>query len=384
MTNPIEGAIDAYADAAPAAPSTPADPLARLTALACEECVFGLSAALGNSGDALESLMVRRAPAHVACVQGATVATMGGAFDHFVVEMTRAMAPICPPSWLPMSEVLAEKVTLEAGARGLRGLFTTKPSEKDVARVRRYGALAVRVLRAVYAADGPVDADEARAIGALVVSLGLSDAEVAPLLGEAPVGVERLDVSGEMEPGVARAIMRGAWLAAAQDAIDPREELVLRAAAQKLVVTVQDFEAMRAEALARVEARRVAGLAALDAVRFVLSDRTPGDGPQLAAWIATLMLPRRYREEALAHVAHGAPVTLGGRYRGISAEEKLSALGMAWAMAMREDPPLSRAAVVRARLERVAKDLGEDPRRAEQAVDGAVTGALGAITANMP
>src|SRR5262245_43301292 len=143
MTNPFEGSLDAYADVVAQAP---ADPLGRVVSLACEESIFGLSAALGNSGDALESLMQRRAPAHHACAQGANVPTMGSAFDHFVVEMVRAITPICPPSWLPMAEVLAEKVTLEVGARGLRGLFTNKPSDKDVARVRRYGALAVRVL----------------------------------------------------------------------------------------------------------------------------------------------------------------------------------------------------------------------------------------------
>jgi hypothetical protein len=378
MTNPFEGMIDAYADVAIA--QAPTDPLGRVVALACEESIFGLSAALGNAGDALEALMQRRAPAHQACAQGANVPTMSGAFDHFIVEMTRAITPICPPSWLPMAEVLAEKVTLEVGARGLRGLFTNKPSDKDVFRVRRYGALAVRVLRAVYAADGPIDPEEARSIGALIASLGLPDNESAPLYSEPPIPVERLDLSGEPEPSVLRAIMRGAWLAATQDSIDPREEMILRALGQKLVISIQDFEMMRAEAIARVDARRVAGLAAVDAVRFVNADRQPG---QLATWIGTLMLPRRYRDEALAHVAHGAPVALAGRYRGISSEEKTSALGMAWAAALHDNPTVSRIALVRTRLERFAKDLGEDPRRAQSSVDGALRDALGVITASM-
>ena len=54
-------------------------------------------------------------------------------------------------------EVVREKVTLEIGARGLRSLFSSKPSDKEVARVKRYGSLAVRVLRAVLAADGELD-----------------------------------------------------------------------------------------------------------------------------------------------------------------------------------------------------------------------------------
>lgn len=381
MTNPFEGMIDAYADVAIA--QAPTDPLGKVVALTCEECIFGLSAALGNAGDALEALMQRRAPAHQACAQGANVPTMGAAFDHLVVEMTRAITPICPPSWLPMAEVLSEKVTLEVGARGLRGLFTNKPSDKDVFRVRRWGAIAVRVLRAVYAADGPIDAEEQRSIGALIASLGLPDAESAPLYSEPPIEVARLDLSGEPEPSVLRAIMRGAWLAATQDSIDPREEMILRAIGQKLVISIQDFEMMRAEAIARVDARRIAGLAAVDAVRFVLADRQPGAGIQLATWIGTLMLPRRYRDEALAHVAHGAPVQLAGRYRGISSEEKTSALGMAWAAALHENPAVSRIALVRTRLDRFAKDLGEDPRRAMSSVDGALKDSLGVITASM-
>ncbi len=65
------------------------------------------------------------------------------------------MAPIAAPTFLPMADVLAEKVTLEAGARGLRGLFSSKPSDKDVQRVKRNWLLAARALRAVFAADGP-------------------------------------------------------------------------------------------------------------------------------------------------------------------------------------------------------------------------------------
>jgi hypothetical protein len=96
------------------------------------------------------------------------------------------------------------------------------------------------------------------------------------------------------------------------------------------------------------------------------------------------MLPRRYREEVLAHVAHGAPVVLAGRYRGISTEEKVSALGLAWAAALHENPQISRISIARARLERFAKDLGEDHKRAMSAVDGALRDALALIKQSKP
>ncbi len=375
---------DAYAIDAYAAPVDPVQSaLSRLVAMTCEEAIFGLSAALGNAHDALEDLVKRRKEAHQLALSGQRTARMTEAFDAWVVEMARAMAPICPPSWMPMSEVLAEKVTLEVGARGLRSLFSSKPSDKDVLRVKKLGSLAVRVLRAVFAADGPIDGEEARTLAALITSLGLPDADAQPLYVEAPVAVDRLDVYGEIENAVARAILRGAWLAAAWDAIDPREEQVVRALATKLNVPIVDVEYMRNEAIARVDARRMAGLATVDAVRYVLSDRVPGNGVQLAAFAGTLMLPRRFREEALGQVGHGAPVVLAQRYKGISGAEKTSVLGIAWAAALLEDPSLSRQAVVRARLDRVAQDLGADPQDSRRAVDDMLLMALAEPSASV-
>ena len=56
-------------------------------------------------------------------------------------------------------------------------------------------------------------------------------------------------------------------------------------------ITNDDLESARKDAIARVDARRKAGLAAVDAVRYVLSDRCPGLGVQLASLAGTLMLP---------------------------------------------------------------------------------------------
>jgi hypothetical protein len=344
--------------------------LSKLVAMTCEEAIFGLSAALGNAHDALEDLVKRRKDAHQAALAGQVhVARMIDSFDGWVVEMTRAIAPICPPSWLPMSEVLAEKVTLEVGARGIRSLFSSKPSDKDVQRVKRLGSLAARVLRAVLAADGPIDGEEARVTASFIASLGLPDADAQPLYTEAPIAIDRLDVYGEIDNAVSRALIRGAWHAAAVDAIDPREEVVIRSLATKLNVPIVDVEYMRNEAIARVDARRMAGLATVDAVRFVLADRIPGSGGTLASYAGTLMLPRRYREEALGQVGHGSSVILAQRYKGISGAEKASAIGIAWAAALLEDPSISRQAILRARLDRVAQDLGADPQDSRRAVD---------------
>jgi len=165
----------------------------------------------------LDGLGKRRGEAYSAISRAIASTTLSGELDNYVVELTRAAAPLCPPAWMPMSEVIREKVTLEVGARGLRSLFSSKPSDKDVQRVKRLGTLAVRVLRAVLTADGPLDMEEKRTIAGVIASLGLPDPDAQALFAENPIVVEQLDVYGDIEPAVAKALLRGAWLAAASD-----------------------------------------------------------------------------------------------------------------------------------------------------------------------
>src|SRR3954447_21824936 len=153
---------DAYAPVADAKTQV----LARLVSTLAEDAMFGLSC--GGGTDVLEGLGKRRGEAYSAVLAGHRLNTMTGELDNWVVELTRAVAPIYPPTWMPMAEVIREKVTLEAGARGLRSLFSSTPSEKDVQRVKRLGTLAVRVLRAVFTADGALDPEEQRTIAGLV------------------------------------------------------------------------------------------------------------------------------------------------------------------------------------------------------------------------
>ena len=355
--------MDAYAPT----PDPKTYALGRLVGTLAEDAMFGLST--GGGSDVLEGLGRRRAEAYSAVVAGHRLNTMCGELDNWMVEMTRAAAPICPPSWMPMSEVIREKVTLEVGARGLRSLFSSKPSDKDIQRVKRLGTLAVRVLRAVFAADGPLDAEETRTLAGLIASLGLPDPDAQALFGEPPVPVEQLDVYGDIEPAVAKAVLRGGWLAAAWDQIDPREEHVVRVLANKLAFAAMDLEVLRNEAVQLIDARRLAGLATVDGIRFVLSDRMPGHGVTLAVKACHLMVPRRHREEALAQIGAGQRVVLAKRYPHLSADDRQAVLGMTWAAALYEDPSIARRALLRARHDRVAADLGEDGNKARHAID---------------
>lgn len=355
--------IDAYApmiDARTAA-------LARLIGALAEDAIFGLTT--GGGADVLEPLGRRRGEAYQAILSGHRLHTMSGELEHWLVEMTRAVTPIHPPSWMPMADVLREKVTLEVGARGLRSFFSSKPSEKDVLRVKRLGTLATRVLRAVYTADGPLDPEEQRTVASFVASLGLPDEDANALYAEAPINFDQLDVYGDVEPGFAKALLRGAWLAAAWDAIDPREEHVIRVIANKLHYAAMDLEVLRNETVQRMDVRRLAGQAAVEAIRFVLADRMPGHGVTLAAKTGMIMLPKRYRDEVLAQVGHGTKVTLARRYTQLSAEDRQTALSIAWAAVLYEDPSIARRALLRARHDRVAQDFAEDGSKPRHAID---------------
>jgi len=360
-------------------PNLATSALDRLVVVLGEDAIYVLAGGSREAKDALESLVTRRGHAYAAAVQGQPLARMGTSFEAWMVEMARALAPVAPPPWIPMMDVVREKVTLELGARGLRSLFSSKPSEKDVARVKRYGTLAVRVLRAVMAADGQLDEEERTTIASVVASLGLPEADANALYAEEPVAPQSLDVYGELDPPIAAAIVRGAWLAAAWDQVDPREEQVIKVVAQKMGVGSDELEGGRKEALARIDLRRKTGLAAVDGIRYVLSDRCPGLGVVLAQLAGTIMLPRRWRGEGLAPLSLGVPVALAKRHHGLDAESRAMVLGVAWAAALVDDPGFGRKALLRARWERFAEDMGEDDPAARELVETWVSDALAGV-----
>jgi hypothetical protein len=358
--------------------------LDRLVGMIGEDAIFVLAARPRDTKEALDALVPRRSASYTAAVQGQPHTRMTMTFEAWVIEMTRLMAPIWPPAWMPMMDVVREKVTLELGARGLRSLFSSKPSEKDVARVKRYGTLAVRTLRAVLSADGPLDAEERTCIAAVIAALGLPEADTNALHTEGPVHTDTLEVYGEMEAGVVRALLRGGWMAAAWDTVDPREEACITALAQRLGVDDGERESARRDGLAQIEGQQKAGSAAVDAVRFVLSDRVPGIGVQLASLVGTLMVPRRWREEVLGPVAHGTPVTLAKRHHGMDSDSRRTVLGIAWAAALIDNPTLGRKALLRSRWEHVAADIGEDDPQSREDVERWTGEALASVARSLP
>src|SRR5262249_2472329 len=154
-----------------------------------------------------------RADAYRAAVRGESL-TLVTTLREWLTELCTAAAPVCPLVWMPMSRLIEGGLTLEGGARGMRALFTSKPSAKTVDQVRRIGSFAVRALVTVLSVDGELDAEEKESRAALVASFGLAAPERYRLLFERPVAVDDLEIPEELEAKQGREIVEGAFIAA--------------------------------------------------------------------------------------------------------------------------------------------------------------------------
>src|SRR5260370_39094856 len=144
--------------------------LERLVRVLCGDAIFVFATEEADPKEALEGLTTRRAAAYTAALLGQPCVT-ADQFEPWLAEMARALAPVSPPASLPMMQVGREKVTLEVGARGLRSVLSSKPSDKEVTRVRRYGSPARRGRAPALAAGGPLNAAERTAIAAVGAAL---------------------------------------------------------------------------------------------------------------------------------------------------------------------------------------------------------------------
>jgi hypothetical protein len=338
--------------------------LVNLLRCVCQDAMFALASSHEVVEDELNAISKRRTPFYDAVGKGAAVDI--DEWRTWTVAMCAVVAPVHPPVWLPMNE-LVQWVSLEAGARGVRSLFTSKPSEKEVQRTRKIGKLAVRALSSALGSDGELRPEEEQLRACLVAALGLPEEDEHVLTAEKPMPPEAIDLYGEIDPKMARALVRGAWLAVFSDGIEPREDEAVHKLAEKLGVPPPEAEALRQETRARVDVRKGFGASAVDAVRYVLSDE-PGAGPKLARLTAELGLPAVHRSESLAAVDNGGPVILAKRHT-LERGQREACLALAWFAALSTDPGVTRNAELAARHDRIATDLGARP-------EGAVARAL--------
>ena len=337
-------------------PPPPLDLAAVLSHL-CEDAFFTVAGSARLDLDALRALSAKRLPALVAAARGAPWSGLD-AWDPWILGLCAVLAPIAPPRWVPLADAVGAGLSLEHGARGVRSLFTTKPSDKDVARVRALGSMAVRVVTSVLAATGPLNTESTLLRLALIASLGLSDHDRAELEGELPIHPEALELPSDLDGKLARSMVRGGFYAARVDGTDPREEQAVIAIARKLGLTTEEVNQTREEARALIDSGKDFGDASVDAIRWLLEGDT-AESDRFAVAAARLTLSPIQRRDAITSVNVGSPVFLGRRHR-LDRKQREAALALAWLAAVHGNPTYLRRAALVARHDKLAADLGEE------------------------
>jgi hypothetical protein len=331
--------------------------LVEALAAVTEDALFGVAAAGEDDEDILTGLGKRRAPLYDDVVRGKGFVAISS-YREWMTGLAAALAPICPPAWMPMAGLIKNGITVEGGARGVRAIFTSKPSEKQVEHVRRVGTLGVRTLVAVLSADGALDPDEEDLRAALVASLGLPEEDEKRLLSEPSYSADNLEIYGDLEAKLAKEIVYGGWMAGFGDGLDPREERVVTTIGAKLSVPPADIESARSEARKVIDEQRDVGAAVVDAIRYVLVDE-PETALLVGKAAARLFLPRRHRIEPLSALHQRSTITLANRYH-LGRAGQNAVLAAAWLAALHTDPSSARRVPLLLRHEDVARDLKAD------------------------
>lgn len=317
----------------------------------CDDAVFVVASSQRFDLAVLSEVAKRRSADYEASLADATESQ---AWEAQVVAMCAALAPLAAPPWLPMYEVI-EAVTLVAGARGVRSLFTSKPSEKQVQRTRLLATTALRYMTAAMAADGALDEEEQLLRRCLAHGFGLDPSDAAVILEEAPMALEPVDPAAGLDNKLARAMACGIWQAGMRDGLDPNEEATITQACVRLGLGPEATEATRKDAKGRLDSRGGFAVASVDAIRLVLAD--DGDSAaRMAGAAARLGLPPVYRAETMAAIEHGAPVVLARRH-SLDSAGRQACLAIAWFAALGTNPTVSRMGELALRHDRLATDL---------------------------
>jgi hypothetical protein len=276
--------------------------------------------------------------------------------DAYWPGIAQALAAIAPPEVMPMHSLIDAGVTLEGGARGLRGFFTTTPSDKERRRVQRSAALAARVLEIVAGADDELSPDERRGIAMAMASFGLSAEELTAARPAGRMTPNDLEIFGELEQRVRRELVRGAWHLALQNGLKPAEELAVRGIAAKLDVS-DVADALRAE----VE-RRLAELGDMTSLAVELVRGVARALPEARWTTAQEHLVRAAAPPARANGLRAA-IAMGDapafeKPVGMDKARRVQAVALAWATLVSTDPSFSLALRLRGDLTAAASEAG--------------------------
>jgi tellurite resistance protein len=342
---------------------TPENQIRDVLRVACEDALFGVA---GASMKALDTIKEHRVEAYESIArEGLANAIVMADFETWLATLTRSTAAEIAPWFVPMRNAIADGMTLHREGRGLRGLI---PIGREEARqkTRRDGLFAVRVARAVAAADGVVSPDETRALELLLAALGLPDEDARVLRAEAPIPMGAIEIPS-LEPKTARAIVAGAWQVAGCDGFEEAETAAINNLAVRLGVDELTLESIRVDESEAVEKQRRLGRAMVDVVRYVTFVLPPEEASALTLATVHMAVPPIDRAEALRIASTNATTPLVEKH-DLDRAAKERVLAVAWIVALAIDPRLSMRAALRARHEHAATHL-DASRHAKSARD---------------
>ncbi len=325
------------------------DALLRLHTLLIRDFITAVAARDDVTDSMLESFAKRRAPLYSL----PDVIPTGSAYW---TGIAAALAPIGPPSWMPMEALVLGGHTLEGGARGLRGLFTREPSDKERKRVLRIATLAARILQIVAKTDATVRSEEAELIEMAMNSFGLNPEERGKMRLDGPLSFDTLDVPADLDTRTRHELLRGAWQLALIESLDPAKDVMVRGIAGHLGASAE-YDHVRSEVQHEQRKQSEMAQVAIDLVRA--SGRlVPAE--KLRPWLEHLVdaaVPPARRHELRGLALGHAPILLDAVPR-LDGDRRRQAIALAAAMLLGSDPIVSLATVVRAQLAAAAEQAG--------------------------
>ncbi len=316
-------------------------PTARVFALAARDLAVAVAASETFS-TYLDAFAKRRAASYA---PDDTVPTD----ETYWPALATALAPIAAPEAMPMSGLIAAGVTLEGGARGVRGWFTSAPSERDRKRVSRVAALAGRVMSLVAGPENALTDDIRRGIAMTQASFGLGADELARVRAPESAAAAPLEIYGELDARIRRELLRGAWQICLRGTPSATDEETVRTIATKLELADQ-CAPLRAEVEAHIA--RIGDTAAMAVELSRSAIQTVADD-KLASAIEHLiraMAPPARMPSLRARAASQEPIRFDPAMRALDRGRRVQAIALAWTTMVGTDPAYSAALRLRAAL----------------------------------
>jgi hypothetical protein len=323
--------------------------LLRLHALLVRDAITAVAARDDVTDSMLESFAKRRAPLYAR----PDLAPDGPAYWPGIAA---ALAPIGPPVWMPMEAVVLGGNTLEGGARGLRGLFTREPSEKERKRVLRIATLAARILHIVASADETMRTDELHLIEMAMNSFGLGPEERGKLRQELQPSFESLEVPPDLDARSRRDLLRGAWQLAFVESLDPAKDVMVRGIAGHLQVSAE-YDHVRTEVQAEQKKQSEMAQVAIELARTAAQRLAP---EKIRPWLDHVIdaaVPSIRRAELRALANGTTPPTVDTLPR-LDSDRRRQAMALASMVLLGHDPSVSIATMLRAELIVAAEKAG--------------------------